>query len=546
MKTNVKSLIKCFIVLILWNNISNAQSIYKNWDKVYGGNGSDRIQGVLKMPDGGYLLYGYSDSGISGNKTETNRGLDDYWFAEMNLNDSIIWDKTFGGFSTDDLHSITITQNSLLLAGISYSGQEADKSEFNRGLPINTSDFWFIKTNLTGTKIFDKTFGTPENDGLVKIIPTKTAYFLIGTGCSCGGGDMSAPGNGQGDVWIIKTDTFGNKIWDKTYGGSMTELVSDAISLSNGNILIASSSGSGISGTKTTPNFASDTLTTDYWFFSIDTNGNQLWDKSYGGDSMDIASGILLSSTNYIYFLGTTNSGVSGNKTEQKKGDWDRWILKADLTGNIIWQKDFGALKFESLFGFTFSPDESSILISGTSNSHLGFDKTEENFTDQSQSWLLSIDTNGTKLWDKTVRSNDIDIPGAPIYIDDHCFYYITSSASSIGGDKTQMPIDNGLYDFWVLKYCDYPNSINDKIQNESINVSIYPNPANEELIVEILDGVEIHQIEITNELGETVIQLKQTKPNQKINIKSLAAGVYFVKVQMQNGDIQVKKFVKE
>ncbi|MEI7801776.1 MAG: T9SS type A sorting domain-containing protein [Bacteroidota bacterium] len=76
--------------------------------------------------------------------------------------------------------------------------------------------------------------------------------------------------------------------------------------------------------------------------------------------------------------------------------------------------------------------------------------------------------------------------------------------------------------------------------------LNIYPNPASDELTIEILNGVKPKEIEITDALGVTVMKLKQTKPNQQVNIKSLAAGVYFIKVQMQNGDMQVKKFTKE
>lgn len=85
-------------------------------------------------------------------------------------------------------------------------------------------------------------------------------------------------------------------------------------------------------------------------------------------------------------------------------------------------------------------------------------------------------------------------------------------------------------------------------IENENLQslISIVPNPASDELTVEILNGLALQQIEIANELGVTVMKLKQTKLNQQLNIKSLASGVYFIKVLMQNGNVVVKKFIKE
>lgn len=86
--------------------------------------------------------------------------------------------------------------------------------------------------------------------------------------------------------------------------------------------------------------------------------------------------------------------------------------------------------------------------------------------------------------------------------------------------------------------------------------LKVYPNPAEDELTIEILRQApddyigtsqhDINTIEIINALGVTVIKLKQTKPIQQLNIKSLAQGVYFIKVQMQNGDMQVRKFIKQ
>lgn len=85
-------------------------------------------------------------------------------------------------------------------------------------------------------------------------------------------------------------------------------------------------------------------------------------------------------------------------------------------------------------------------------------------------------------------------------------------------------------------------------IENENLQsiISIIPNPASDELRVEILNGIAPQQIEIANELGVIVMKLKQTKLNQQLNIKSLSVGIYFIKVQMQNGNVIVKKFIKE
>ncbi|MEI7802038.1 MAG: T9SS type A sorting domain-containing protein, partial [Bacteroidota bacterium] len=192
------------------------------------------------------------------------------------------------------------------------------------------------------------------------------------------------------------------------------------------------------------------------------------------------------------------------------------------------------------------SPDNKNLIISGMSNSHAGFDKTEENFVDCALSWMQCIDTNGNQLWDKSVRTWDPDVAGSTIFIDDHCFYYITSSGSDTGGDKTKLPIDLGGNDFWVLKYCDSPTSIDQLQQNNSYDIEAYPSPANSNLTIETQNGILPKRIIITDALGKQLLNIKGQERKTEIDVSLFDSGIYFVNVQGQDGSVTVKKFIKE
>ncbi len=118
----------------------------------------------------------------------------------------------------------------------------------------------------------------------------------------------------------------------------------------------------------------------------------------------------------------------------------------------------------------------------------------------------------------------------------------------SLGGKRVIGGLPNTInYSLGSLEgsACDTLNSVTVEINQKSI-IRIYPNPAQDELTIEILNGIAPKEIDITNALGVTVIKLKQTKPNQQVNIKSLISGVYFVKVKMQDGSITILKSVKK
>ena len=117
-----------------------------------------------------------------------------------------------------------------------------------------------------------------------------------------------------------------------------------------------------------------------------------------------------------------------------------------------------------------------------------------------------------------------------------------------LGGRKSRVGLPNyANFNLGALNgsECDtLKDGINEGGVNEII-IEIYPNPTNDELTIEVLNGIAPKEIEITNEVGQVLMKLKQTKPNLKLNIKSFSSGIYFVKVLMKDGSVTVRKFVK-
>ena len=121
-----------------------------------GGIGVDNIYGSLLLSNGNILLYGTSTSGVSGDKTEAHIGGDDIWLITLDNNQQIVWQKTIGG-QLDDLPSkiIETSDHKLLVLSHSRSLIGGLKTAPNYG----ESDLWLIKMDLSGTIIWDKTYG---------------------------------------------------------------------------------------------------------------------------------------------------------------------------------------------------------------------------------------------------------------------------------------------------------------------------------------------------------------------------------------------------
>ena len=177
----------------------------KLWDKAFGGSGDDWLYSIAPSPDGGYLLGGYSLSGfVVGDKSEASRGVRDYWVVKIDAAGNKLWDKTFGGSGDDWLYSIVPSPDGgYLLGGYSESGISGDKSEASRGF----DDYWVVKIDAAGNKLWDKTFGGTGDDELYSIAPSADGGYLLGGYSSSGlGADKSEASRGSFDYWLVKID----------------------------------------------------------------------------------------------------------------------------------------------------------------------------------------------------------------------------------------------------------------------------------------------------------------------------------------------------
>lgn len=452
--TNLTALVSG--VLLACTLMASAQ-VTIQWDKTYGSIEGDILIDVLATEDGGYLLAGESSGNISGDKSEDGKGTLDYWIVKVDEKGSKLWDKTIGGSAGDFLMNvIPSADGGYLLAGYSYSWAGGDKSENSKG----ELDYWVVKVDVNGNKEWDKGIGGNFNDILRTAIPTVDGgYLLIGDSESNISGDKSedskdTPENAVGDYWLVKINAIGQIEWDRTIGstGGM-DIPLSAVSTTDGGYLIAGLSNSKISGDKTEnpkdePPF---NRAGDFWLVKTDANGNVLWDKTVGGGMEDILHNVITTPDGGFLLAGTSKSNVSGDKSEVSRGGSDYWIVKTDKVGDKLWDKTFGGKDDEILTGVTSTLDGNYMLL-GTSYSNSTGDKSE-NSKGGSDYWVVKVDPNGNKLWDKTIGGDNADDPFDIIATLEGGYLLSGMSQSNISGDKSENnKSGESIPDFWVVK----------------------------------------------------------------------------------------------
>ncbi len=431
----------------------NAQEIL--WQNTIGGDEVDELYSIIQSSDGGYLLGGNSSSNISGDKTEHNFGYMGYWVIKIDSIGTIQWQNSISGYLFDHLSSvIQTTDGGYLLGGYSTSGLSLDKTELSNG----GIDYWIVKIDSIGNIDWQNTIGGNNDDYLHSIIQTDDGgYLLGGESCSSFSGDKSDSTNGGFDYWIIKTDTVGNVLWEKSIGGSGNEYLNSIVKTNDGYV-IGGKSSSNISGDKTENTNGVD----DFWILKIDFNGNILWQNTIGGSNQESLSSIVKTTDSGFLLAGFSWSNISGDKTENSNGGFDCWIIKTDSVGAIQWQNTIGGSNQDFLTS-AIQTFEGGYLLGGYSTSNKSGDKTENlhGTFGNTDYWIIKMDSSGNILWQNSIGGNFGDYLHCIIQAIDGNYVLAGYSKSNISGDKTENSL--GYEDFWVMKITGNYNLIQGK-----------------------------------------------------------------------------------
>ncbi len=259
------------------------------WDKTFDGDKDDVAYSLIQTRDGGYVVAGSTGLRLWG---EVN-----CWVIKLDAKGNMEWDNNFGGTGWDEVYSITqITDGSYVVTGCVWS------KGAGRG------DVYVAKLDKRGHLVWDKTFGGSENDEAHSIIQTEDGGYAVA-------GFTELGGTGDKDIWVIKLDEDGNKIWDKTFGGMSEDWANSIIQTREGGYAVAgwtSSMGAG---------------KTDVWIAKLDKRGHLVWDKTFGGSENDEAHSIIQTEDGGYVVAGWTKSKGAGNS--------DVWIIKLDENGNL-------------------------------------------------------------------------------------------------------------------------------------------------------------------------------------------------------------------
>ncbi|MBV9961646.1 MAG: T9SS type A sorting domain-containing protein [Parafilimonas sp.] len=511
---------------------------------------------MVQTSDGGMVLCGYSNSNISGDKTQNSiNDSYDFWIVKIGKTGLTQWAKTYGGSDRDLNPTIIQTQDSgFLVAGSSISPASGIKTED----AINESfDYWALKLDKLGNKIWDNTVGGIQFEKLVTVLESSSGYFLCGSSNSTLGNDKSLPNEGSSlwpDYWIVKLNKkSGVVIYDSTYGSKNRDALATAKITKDGGIILGGTSYSPKYGHKSEDFFGNG----DYWVVKLDSLGREQWDKTIGGSLSDYLTSIdLVGNVGYV-LGGYSNSPASFNKSKNCKGITDYWIVKIDNTGNVLWDKTYGGVGADYVTSIKYT--KGNYLVGGYSNSNISGDKTSDSKGGY-DFWNLTLDKSG-KLLDQSDWGGSADDLLVDYEASGKTEYLLGgSSYSPKSGDKAVNTIGNtGNSDYWVFKVSpagpiaqvqtSEPVIADAKTQNFKTQVSfdVSPNPVKDVLHIKYNAPVTQNiSISVYTNSGKMISQQILTQPNGNVDLDLSAqlSGIYYAVLQSGSSSF-TKKFVK-
>lgn len=355
---------------------------------------------------------------------------------------NIHWQRTFGGADHDEALAIQETKDGGYIAvGSSVSPIGGAKTS-----PLfGKNDWWLLQLDATGQKLWEKSYGGSEWEVARAVVEVDDGFLITGVTDSRAEGNKTAAPLGKRDTWLMKVDPQGDSLWQKSLGGAEGDAAWQLQAAGPDRYYLTGGSASPISPGKRSPAFGKG----DFWVQAIDGSGKAVWDRTFGGDQFEIAYGLAHDPDGGALLVGGSSSGSSGNKTSGHLGGGsDAWVVRADAQGQEVWQRALGGAGADELFAAVPTGDGGFLAV-GHSESVPGDFKSSPAWG-SADVWVVRLDAKGMTVWEQTFGGAGKDLARSVAITRDGGFLVLAETESGRSGNKTTP--NYGNQDTWLIR----------------------------------------------------------------------------------------------
>jgi uncharacterized delta-60 repeat protein len=461
------------IALLSVATLTYAQPPDTLWTRTYGGDTLDYAHSVQQTSDGGYIVAGVT--------TSFGAGARDIYLVKTNSQGNTLWTRTYGGSSWDEAYSVQqTTDGGYIVAGYTAS--------FGAGI----CDFYLVKTNSSGDTLWTRTYGGDSYDEAWSVQQTADEGYIVA-------GYTASFGAGYEDCYLVKIDGQGDTLWTRTYGGIESDWAQSVQQTSDGGYIIAGRTDSFGGGSG------------DFYVVKTNSQGDTLWTRTYGGSGWDDAHSVQQTTDGGYIMAGHTDSFGAGGI--------DFYLVKTNSQGNTLWTRTYGG-------------DSTDYACSGQQTSDGGYivaGYTESFGAGYRDIYLVRTNSQGDTLWTRTYGGYDYDHAESVQQTVDGG-YIVAGATRSFGA---------GSYDCYLVKL-GAESSVSLISLSLPLHYSLhpnYPNPFNSITKINLeLPRADPVTLKVYNLLGQEVATLVDGKIRAgtyqvPFDATHLSSGVYFYRL---------------
>lgn len=511
----MKNLMPILLLIFILVFISNLKS-QTLFNKKYGTDHFDNSVSITQTNDAGYAVTGMTTGNGAGG---------DIFLMKLNTQGTIEWTKNIFGVNAD--HSFDLYQigSNYFIGGQTYS------------YGLGCISAIAIMLDSSGNVIWSKTYGDIDCNVIKRFSKTIDGFIACGapTGNSTPGWLFKTNGNGDlqwsksyssstfssvkqtndggfiavnywSGINILKVDSGGNPLWYKSYLGSTGNTQSyDMVALGDGSTVISGEVYYNACGAEP-----------DIYLLKIDQNGDRVWFKTYGSTFMEYGTSLARTPEGGFIVAGRTNSFGHG--------DFDAFLLKTDQNGDLLWAKTYGDVWYDEAMKVVTLRD-SGFVFTGNTFCNSGN-------TDSSNIYVVRTDKNGISSCNYMdwfpLQQNQMYSPTT-----------LTITATNVCTSSVCNPTNYNMF-FTTGNIC----LITGNAALEKTNLTVYPNPASDNIYLtfdkEIING----ELKLFNMLGEQVFSAYVNGRQETIDC-NLDPGIYFLKVT-DGKETWMQKIIKQ
>ena len=491
--------------------------------------GDETFTSMGETSDGGLVMVGFGDD---------VHGFQDVIIRRSDRLGVQSWAKYFGGLNFDRAQDVKQDYSgNLIIGGYTFSYGEGN------------SDIFLLKLNQFGDTIWSKTYGGDQYEfGYSVDVSDDNSYVVAGR--------TNSYGSGGSDIYIVKSDSIGNELWSRTYGGASWEEARSIKSTFDGGYIVGGytySYGQGLN---------------DLYFIKINSEGDTLWTRTYGGGGEDWCYDLVQTNDSGFVAVGYTTSYGAGGR--------DGCVLKIDKNGSLVWSQVLGGLQGDEFLSVT-KLSKGDVAITGLS----------ESFGVWIDAYTVRLDSLGNVEMSKSNGGSGSDVgvkilslsdggfvvgglsngfsAGPDFYLiksdslgNSGCLEFQASSAevspmfvSGFGGDLDSGGVSRSVSfsESSIVpsgSYLCLIQSVSGE-KNELNMIKVFPNPVLNEVIVSGWETLERAEVKIFDSLGRLIVSQSENNCDLlKIKLEALKHGVYGLKLFLPETERWfVKQFVK-